>query len=169
MTNDFLNSLYKEEKDIFERILPIYEDLQDVQRLIIRRGGSPKFRLTEDGLGVFTVQSVINSLDENVLNNISEKFSNAFEKDSYSKAWYWDKKVEFAFNKIGKCTPKELIDYVCVREDIGISDKGGRERVSANIYNVISKFNKSGRTIKTENKEKGVVYELKPETPPTIE
>jgi hypothetical protein len=165
MNDDFLNSLYKEERRLFDALLPLYTDYLDVQKLISKRGGQPKCNLGPDGISTVTVQSFIQQLDPEVMTALVKKMGPAVQEelraDNYDKSWIWDRKGEFAFRKLGKFTPKELIDFLCMREEIGVSDASERVRVSGNAYNIISKAYKVGRLRKDETDPlRGVQYEL---------
>jgi hypothetical protein len=166
MNDAFLDSLFNEEEILYTKINPWLQELIDIQKLIVRRGGVPKHPIKSGDNKDDTLEfsSFMNSLDTEVLKNLSHKIFHGImgEEEVYSKDWTWDKKGEYAFKRLGKCTPKQLIDFVC-QSDGAIKNKGYREKASGNLYNVVSKFNKAGKLIR-HDEENGVKYELKKET-----
>ncbi len=175
MENEFLNSLYNEEQVIYNKIIanPLYEELLEIQKFIIRRGGTPNYKVgVKHQEQVITLASSINETKQSgIVAKLKEEIAKINhsilfgDTYNYNKGWTWDLKGEYAFEKLGKCTPKDMIDFICIQEGIGESNKDSRSRVSANLYNVVSKFYKAGKVTKDEtDKTKGVQYELKQKT-----
>ncbi len=151
MENDFLNSLYEEEEAIYSKIISdsLYNELIEVQRFIIRRGGNPKHKF---GIKSFPLQESLFS---------TEIFIPKTNIVEYDKNWIWDKKTEYGFKKLGgKASPREIIKLLATLEDIDIDNIKKRKKMSANIYNVISRLKVGNNLIKDESVKDKAVYIL---------
>lgn len=151
MENDFINSLYKEEERIFNKIIsnPLYTELIEIQRFIIKKGGNPRQE--------FGIKSLTNQ------ESLFTSFIYSPEKnlDKYDKKWVWSKKIEYTFSLLGgKGSPKEIIDFLTILEGFDNNDKKEKEKIGGNVYNVLSKLRVEGNLIKDETIQDKLIYIL---------
>jgi hypothetical protein len=150
MENDFLNSLYIEEEAIYNKIIadPLYNELIEIQRFIIRRGGIPRQAI---GIKSLPVQQTLFPAREEY---------NIETKSDYDTKWVWQEKTEYAFRKLGgKASPREVVSLL-IKLEKAIP---GKNKISENVYNVISKLKKTNDLIKDESVKDKTVYSLRRE------
>jgi len=151
MNPDFLNTLYKEEEEVYNRIMnnPLYKQLTLIQELIRERGGIPKFKQQTNN--IVAVKQQIN-IDSDVVPVI-------VSKNGYDVKWVWEKKVIYAFKRNnGHATPKQIIDLLIKVEGVPNEDKATIERITSNVYNSISKLSTKQNTLIKDASERGLYH-----------
>ncbi|MES2286840.1 MAG: hypothetical protein V4547_14215 [Bacteroidota bacterium] len=150
MESEFLSMLYKEEEVIYNRIITssLYEDLVEIQQLIVKRGGQPRQSL---GIKSFAIQE---SLFKPFYHDVFH-FQHRVQ-EPFNQKWTWEKKTKYAFTSLGgKASPREVINFL---EQLDVNVE--KAKIAANVYNVILKLKKSNGLIKDESEKSRTVYIL---------
>ena len=152
----FIDTLFKQEKALFEIVINSkeYRELCLIQGLLVVRGKSPNFSLLEETKKIIYNTSVINGKAY-----IAEPKTYSYPGE-YDKKTDWTTKTRYALDILKKASPREIIDFLAKKEKDETPEF--KAKISANIYNVLSKLYKNKLAIKDGSNPDKPMYELKP-------